>query len=78
MACFVTLQADNCRTIRAYVGKFCKALINLNSQGMSFRWRNPDSQTSTMNAVDKLIVIHFLQGLETVMPDWVEAQNNEL
>jgi hypothetical protein len=31
-----------------------------------------------MNAVDELIVIHFLQGLETVMPDWVEARNNEL
>jgi hypothetical protein len=75
---FVTLQADNCKTIRAYVGKFREALIDLNSQGISFQWRNPDSQTPNRNAVDELIVIHFLQGLEAVMPDWVEAQNNEL
>jgi hypothetical protein len=75
---FVTLRAGNCKTIQAYIGKFCEALIDLNSQGISFRWRNPDSQTSTKNAVDKLIVIHFLQGLETVMTDWVEAQNNKL
>ncbi|KAF1347421.1 hypothetical protein EJ07DRAFT_142416 [Lizonia empirigonia] len=75
---FVTLRADNCKTIRAYVGKFREALIDLNSQGISFKWTNPDSQTSTMNAVDELIVIHFLQGLEAVMPDWVEARNNKL
>jgi hypothetical protein len=75
---FVTLWADNCKTIWAYIGNFHEALIDLNSQGISFRWRNPDSQTSTTNAVDELIVIHFLQGLETVMPDWVEAQNNKL
>jgi hypothetical protein len=31
-----------------------------------------------LNAVDELIVIHFLQGLEAVTPDWVEARNNEL
>jgi len=61
------------KTIRAYIGKFRKVLIDLNFQGVSFKWTNPDIQTPTTNVVDELVVIHVLQGLEAVMPDWVET-----
>jgi hypothetical protein len=76
---FVTLRADQCKTIRAYIGKFQEALIDLNTAGISFKWVMPKSTTTTdNNGVGELIVIHFLQGLDAVLPEWVEARNNDL
>jgi hypothetical protein len=76
---FVTLRADQCKSIRAYIGKFREALIDLNTAGISFKWVKPKALiTSNENGIDELIVIHFLQGLDAVLPEWVEARNNDL
>jgi hypothetical protein len=76
---FVMLRADQCKTIRAYIGKFREALIDLNTAGISFKWVKPKSTTTIDdNGVNELIVIHFLQGLDAVLPEWVEARNNDL
>jgi hypothetical protein len=69
---FVTLRADQCKTIRAYIGIFRDVLIDLDTAGVSFKWVKPKSTTTTDDSgVGELIVIHFVEGLNAVFQNWL-------
>jgi hypothetical protein len=60
---FVTLRADQCKTIRAYIGNFREAVIDLNTAGISFKWVKPKAPAASNEAgVSELIFIHSLRA----------------
>ncbi|KAF2832567.1 hypothetical protein CC86DRAFT_281053, partial [Ophiobolus disseminans] len=77
---FIDLRADTCKSVRDYIGKFRKAITNLVIQGIVIGWRKPSimATTTAEAGLDELIVIHLLYGLSKVLPQWVEARNNDL
>ncbi|KAF1939696.1 hypothetical protein EJ02DRAFT_351691, partial [Clathrospora elynae] len=78
-AAFIDLRADQCRSVRNYIGKFREAVTDLVTQGLSFGWKKPSTDGATPEGgVDELMVIHFLYGLSKALPDWVEDRNNDL
>jgi hypothetical protein len=76
---FIDLRAENCPTIRNYIGKFREALNDLTTQGITIGWAKPSVTGATADGgVAELTIIHFLHGLDRVLPQWVEARNNDL
>ncbi|KAF1831195.1 hypothetical protein BDW02DRAFT_478706, partial [Decorospora gaudefroyi] len=73
------LRAETCTTIRAYIGKFREAINELAVQGITYGWAKPSTPgMSPDSGVSELTIIHFLHGLGRVLPQWVEARNNDL
>ena len=76
---FVDLRADTQPTIRAYIGKFREAINDLTVQSLSIDWQRPLTAGGLVTSrVEELRIIHFLHGLGRVLPQWVEARNNDL
>jgi hypothetical protein len=80
-ASFVDLRADNCTSIRQYLGKFREAIADVTVAGINISWKKPsqvkDAGTA-INSVEELMVIHMLHGLAKVIPQWVEDRSNDL
>ena len=76
---FVDLRADTQPTISAYIGKFREAINDLTVQSLSIDWQRPLTTGGLVTSrVEELYIIHFLHGLGRVLPQWVEARNNDL
>lgn len=76
---FIDLRAEDCPTVRNYIGKFREALNDLTTQGITIGWAKPSATGATADGgVAVLTIIHFLHGLDRVLPQWVEARNNDL
>jgi hypothetical protein len=76
---FIDLRADTCPSIRNYIGKFCEALNELLAQDIFIGWAKPSVTNSTaQSGIAELTIIHFLHGLDRVLPQWMELCNNNL
>lgn len=76
---FLDLRAENCRTVREYIGKFREAINDLIVQGIAIDWVKPNQLLASHNShIDELMCITMLHGLSKVLPLWVEARNNDL
>jgi hypothetical protein len=76
---FVDLRADSQPSIRVFIGKFCETINNLTVQKITLDWLKPLTTGATATSrLEELLIIHFLYGLSCVLPQWVEARNNDL
>jgi hypothetical protein len=78
---FIDLRAESQPSVRSYIGKFRETINNITVQGISLGWKKPSAvstATSSERDVEDLLIIHFLHGLARVLPQWVEARNNDL
>ncbi|KAI1544902.1 rve domain containing protein, partial [Pyrenophora tritici-repentis] len=74
---FISLRADTCKTVREYISKYREALGELSNNGIKLHWKQPNNVDKS-DAASELMIIHFLNGLSSVLPDWVEARNNDI
>ncbi|KAF2174769.1 hypothetical protein K469DRAFT_463474, partial [Zopfia rhizophila CBS 207.26] len=80
-AAFVDLRADNQKSIRGYMGAFRNALIDVTNQGIILSYKKTMEDGTTKidkDTLEELLVAHFLLGLRRVLPDWVEARENDM
>ncbi|KAI1519598.1 Retrotran-gag-2 domain containing protein [Pyrenophora tritici-repentis] len=77
---FIDLRAETQPTVRNYIGKFRETINDITVQGITLGWKKPSAVpgTSADRDVEDLLIIHFLHGLARVLPQWVEARNNDL
>ncbi|KAI1527942.1 hypothetical protein PtrSN001A_009204 [Pyrenophora tritici-repentis] len=77
---FIDLRAETQPTVRSYIGKFRETINDITVQGITLGWKKPSAVpgTSADRDVEDLLIIHFLHGLARVLPQWVEARNNDL
>jgi hypothetical protein len=78
---FIDLRAESQPSVRSYIGKFRETINDITVQGISLGWKKPSAvstATSSERDVEDLLIIHFLHGLARVLPQWVEARNNDL
>lgn len=77
---FIDCRAENLTTVRAYIGKFRETVHELTVQGITIGWKKPSGAlfASMELSLDELLVMHFLFGLSKVLPQWVEARNNDV
>jgi hypothetical protein len=81
-AAFIDVRADTCKSIREYNGKFREAISDLAIYGLSIAWLKPSVTTPTTatraDGLGQLLVIYYFYGLEKVLPDWVQAREDDL
>ncbi|KAG9377765.1 rve domain containing protein [Pyrenophora tritici-repentis] len=77
---FIDLRAETQPTVRSYIGKFRETINDITVQGITLGWKKPSAVpgTSADRDIEDLLIIHFLHGLARVLPQWVEARNNDL
>ena len=76
---FVDLRADTQPSVRTFTGKFREAIGDIAVQNITLDWKKPINTGGTlMSRLEELLIIHFLHGLGRVLPQWVEARNNDL
>jgi hypothetical protein len=75
---FIDLRADTCKTVRDYIGRFRETVNDITQQGITIDWKKKSIIKTTETGVEELMVIHLLHGLSKVLPQWVEARNNDL
>jgi hypothetical protein len=76
---FVDLRADSQPSICVFIGKFRETINDLTVQNITLDWLKPLTTGATATSrLEQLLIIHFLHGLSRVLPQWVEARNNDL